>query len=235
MKTGYIEYQDQGVDLQAYFAVPEGDGPYPIILVGHDWSGRNDFATKSADYVAKLGYAAVAIDMYGKGVVAETIDDKQRLLMPLLEDRSFLQRRAKCGLEAAKTVEKGNISFVAGMGFCFGGVVMLDLARMGEDLKSVVTFHASLAKPGNLTEQKIKTKILTLHGHDDPMVPPEQVLGFEEEMTKAQADWQMHVFGHTYHSFMTPKAKETDLGMVYNALAAERSWKYMENFFKETL
>ncbi|MDD2800652.1 MAG: dienelactone hydrolase family protein, partial [Methylococcales bacterium] len=124
-------------------------------------------------------------------------------------------------------------SKIAAMGFCFGGLCVLDLARAGADLKGVVSFHGLLGAPDNLQSNSIKAKVLALHGHDDPMGPIEQVVAFEQEMTKAGADWQLHTYGHTMHAFTNPKANDPAFGTVYQANADKRSWLAMKNFLAE--
>jgi dienelactone hydrolase len=109
---------------------------------------------------------------------------------------------------------------------------VLDMARSVADLKGVVSFHG-LLQPANIPNKTIPAKILALHGHDDPMVPPDVVLNFETEMTKAKADWQLHVFGNTQHAFTNPIAHDTQLGLIYNPLANKRAWLLMQNFLQE--
>jgi dienelactone hydrolase len=123
-------------------------------------------------------------------------------------------------------------SRIAAIGFCFGGLCSLDLARAGADLKGVVSFHGLLGALDD-NSHPIKAKILALHGHDDPMVPVEQVIAFEKEMTKAGADWQLHTFGNTQHAFTNPLANNPDFGTVYQPEADKRSWILMENFLAE--
>jgi dienelactone hydrolase len=124
-------------------------------------------------------------------------------------------------------------SKIAAMGFCFGGLCVLDLARTGVDIKGVVSFHGLLGALANAKGNKIKAKILALHGRDDPMGLPEQVLAFQEEMTLAGADWQFVTYGHTVHAFTNPVANDPGFGTVYQADADRRSWQAMQNFFAE--
>jgi dienelactone hydrolase len=150
-----------------------------------------------------------------------------------MDSREMLQKRMHAALYAVKLLPWVDDSNIAAMGFCFGGLCSLDLARTGADLKGVVSFHGLLGAPGNTQGNAIKAKILALHGHDDPMGPVEQVLAFQQEMTKAGADWQFHTFGHTMHAFTNPVANNPDFGTVYQPDADRRSWLAMESFFTE--
>ena len=141
--------------------------------------------------------------------------------------------RMQAALYAVKLMPWVDDSKIAAMGFCFGGLCSLDLARTGADLKGVVSFHGLLGAPGNTQGNAIKAKILAFHGHDDPMVPVEQVIAFEQEMTEAGADWQLHTFGNTMHAFTNPVANNPDFGTVYQPDADRRSWLAMENFLTE--
>jgi dienelactone hydrolase len=155
------------------------------------------------------------------------------LMQPFMEDRVKLQRRMTAAYTAVKQMPQTDQNNLAAMGFCFGGLCVLDLARTGVDIKGVVSFHGLLGAPGNTSGNKIKAKILAMHGRDDPMVPPEQVLAFQEEMTTAGADWQFLTFGHTVHAFTNPVANDPGFGTVYQADADKRSWLAMQNFFTE--
>ena len=139
----------------------------------------------------------------------------------------------QAALSAVKLMPWVDDSQIAAIGFCFGGLCSLDLARAGADLKGVVSFHGLLGAPDNVDSVSITAKILALQGHDDPMVPVEQVVAFEQEMTKAGADWQLHTFGNTQHAFTNPLANNPDFGTVYQPDADKRSWKLMENFLSE--
>jgi dienelactone hydrolase len=180
-----------------------------------------------------LGYVGFAVDMYGKGILGSGPEENARLMQPLMEDRAMLQKRMQAALHAVKSLPWVDDGKIAAIGFCFGGLCVLDLARTGAGIKGVVSFHGLLVAPGNTQGNAIKAKVLALHGHDDPMVPPEQVLAFEREMTEAGADWQLHTYGHTMHAFTNPAANNPDFGTVYQADADRRSWQAMQNFLAE--
>ncbi|MDP3902487.1 MAG: dienelactone hydrolase family protein [Methylococcaceae bacterium] len=229
-----IGYLDGDVLLEAYFAFDDAiTERRPAVLISHAWGGRDDFVAEKANKLAELGYVGFALDMYGKGVRGNSPEQNSKLMQPFMVDRGLLQKRIKAALYAVRLLPWVDDSKIAAMGFCFGGLCVLDLARAGADLKGVVSFHGLLGAPDNLETNAIKAKVLALHGHDDPMGPVEQVLAFEQEMTKAGADWQLHTYGHTMHAFTNPKANDPAFGTVYQANADKRSWLAMKNFLAE--
>ena len=229
-----VGYLDGDVLLEAFFAFDDSlSGRRPAVLINHTWAGRDNFVAEKAKKLAALGYVGFAVDMYGKGVLGSSSEENAKLMQPFMDSREMLQKRMQAALYAVKLLPWVDDSKIAAMGFCFGGLCSLDLARTGADLKGVVSFHGLLCAPGNTQGNAIKAKILALHGHDDPMGPVEQVLAFQQEMTKAGADWQFHTFGHTMHAFTNPAANNPDFGTVYQPDADRRSWLAMESFFTE--
>lgn len=232
MASTRIEYQHDDTLLEGYLSTPNGDGPFPTVLIAHDWSGRNDFACSKADALADLGFNGFALDMYGKGRLGTNNDEKAALMTPLMENRQLLQNRMLAALEVIQQQEKVDTSRIAVIGFCFGGLCALDLARTGANIQGVVSFHGLLQAPETQT-MKIKAKVLALHGYNDPMVEPAQVEAFASEMTEAEADWQVHLYGNTVHAFTNPEANDKSFGTVYNKKADERSWHSMQLFLNE--
>lgn len=235
MTTQFIEYFDHDTLLQAYCVRPNTSEPTPLVLVCHDWAGQNEFAKDKAHAIADLGYVGFAIDMYGKDKVGHTDEEKSALLTPFRKDRSLLQRRINAGFNLAQQQPNILKQKIASIGFCFGGLCSLDLARTGADLAAVVSFHGQLMAPSNIDKPQVKASILALHGHNDPMITPDEVLAFEHEMTAAKADWQMHTFSDTYHAFMNPDADHIATGNQYNPKTEKRAWKLMQDFLKERL
>jgi dienelactone hydrolase len=234
LKSQKIDYNDGDIQLEGYCAYTDDNAAKkPIILVCHDWSGKNEFACKTADRLAELGYVGFALDMYGQGKVGQTVEEKKALMMPLIQDRSKLQKRIQAALNTVKKLNVGDTQRIGAIGFCFGGLCVLDLARIGADLQCVVTFHGALKAPDNTINASIKPKILVLHGYDDPGVTPGEVMAFANEMSAAKVDWQIHMYGHTMHGFTNPQANDPQAGIVYNKQSAERSWNQMKEFFKE--
>lgn len=234
VQTREVEYFDGDVRLLGFLAFDDAVSvPMPAVLVAHMWGGREAFVCDKARALAALGYAGFALDLYGAAKVGSGPEENARLMQPFLEDRALLQRRMHLALETVRRLEMVDRGRIAAIGFCFGGLCVLDLARTGADVKGVVSFHGLLKPPGNTKGTKILAKVLVLHGHDDPMVPVEDVVALERELTEAGADWQVHVYGHTMHAFTNPNANDPNIGTVYHPLANRRSWIAMRNFLEE--
>lgn len=236
LNTKKIEYYHEDTILEGYIAFNQ-DGPSkkPAVLVVHDWTGHNDFICQKAERLAELGYVGFAIDMYGKGKQGKNNEEKAALMKPLINERQKLQERILAAYETVRKLEYVNTAKIGAIGYCFGGLCVLDLARADADVRGVVSFHGNLSAPPNTTPKATRTKMLVLHGHDDPMVPPEQVTAFENEMTSVGADWQVHIYSNTKHAFTNPEANDPGFGTVYNSLADKRSWIAMKSFFEEIL
>jgi len=239
MHTEKYKYKHDEQEFHGFLAYDESaKKPRPAVMIVHDWSGCNEFARKKAERLAEMGYLGFAVDMYGEGRMGETIEEKQALMEPLMNDRQLLRERLIAALNTVKGLPETDQSRIAAMGFCFGGLCVLDLARSGAEVNGVVSVHGLLNKPEGIENQKIKAKILALHGYDDPMVPPEQVNTFCDEMTKDEADWQVHMYGHTKHAFTNPEANNKDLGTIYNPLAEKRSMlaavQFLDEMFSNT-
>lgn len=229
-----VAYMDGDVVLEAFFAFDDAiSGRRPAVLINHTWAGRDNFVAEKAKKLAELGYVGFAVDMYGKGILGASPEQNMKLMQPFMTDRGLLQQRMKAALAAVKLMPWVDDSKIAAIGFCFGGLCALDLARTGIDIKGVVSFHGLLLAPENMQNTAIKAKILALHGRDDPLVPTEQVLAFEQEMTDAGADWQLHTYGNTMHAFTNPVANDPAFGTVYQPAADRRSWIAMQNFLAE--
>ncbi len=230
-----IEYRDGSTVLEGFFCHDEArPGPKPAVLISHAWNGRDEFVERKARRLASHGYAAFALDMYGKGKRGETTEQCQALMSPLVQDRKLLARRISAGLEALRAQPQVDARRVAAMGFCFGGLCVLDLARSGADVRGVVSFHG-LLKPSGLPAAAVRAKVLILHGYDDPMAPPEDVLAVAKEFTAGGADWQLHAFGNTLHAFTNPQANDRAHGMAYDEAADRRSWEALMQFLEEVL
>ncbi len=229
-----VGYLDGDVPLEGFFAYDDDiKGQRPVVLIHHAWVGRDEFVADKARKVAELGYLAFAADMYGKGVLGSGPEENARLMQPFMQDRAKLQKRLHAALSAVKLLPWADNRRIAAIGFCFGGLCALDLARSGADVRGVVSFHGLLNAPDNIPEPRIKAKALVLHGHDDPMGTPEQVLALQTELTNAGADWQVHNYGHTMHAFTNPVANNPDFGTVFQPVADRRSWQAMQNFLSE--
>jgi dienelactone hydrolase len=234
IQTSKIEYMHEGTLLEGYCAWNDSKpDKKPAVLVIHDFSGRNDFACQKAEMLAELGYVGFALDMYGLNVVVKTNEEKSALMKPLIDDRGLLRGRLLAALQTVQELEVVNTARIAAIGFCFGGLCALDLARSGADVRGVVSFHGLLNAPVGIPHKTITAKVLAQHGHDDPMVPPSQVAAFQDEMTAEKVDWQFHIFGHVMHGFTNPVAHDPKFGTVYDGLADKRSWIMMKEFLAE--
>lgn len=236
MHTSNYIYHHGEQELHGFLAYDDTiDTPRPAVLVAHDWSGRNEFACHKAKVLAEMGYLGFAIDMYGHGRLGVADDEKMALMQPLAGDRSLLRDRVQAAFDTVTAMSEVDNNRIAIIGFCFGGLCALDLARSGADIKGAVSFHGLLNKPEKLKARPILAKILALHGYDDPMVKPDAVTDFCQEMNDAGVDWQVHMYGRVQHAFSNPQAHNTDAGLVFNPVAAERSWQAAQNFMQEIL
>ena len=234
IQTRTVDYIHQGLALEGYLAWDDShSGPRPCVVISHAFRGREEFECQRAEDVAGLGYVGFALDLYGKGVLAETTEQASAMMAPFLEDRPLLQDRLLASVAVAGEQPEVDADKLAAMGYCFGGLCVLDLARINAPLAGVISFHGLLVPAGNTGDAQITPRVLVEHGWDDPMVPPEQVVAFAQEMTAAGADWQLHGHGGTVHAFTNPKANDPDFGTVYNADAHRRSWQSLENFLAE--
>jgi len=230
-----VGYLDGDVLLEGFFAYDDSiKERRPAVMINHAWSGRNDFVEEKALKLAELGYFAFAVDMYGKGVLGQGVDESAALMQPFMDDRSLVLKRMKAALYAVKLFPWVDDTKIAAIGFCFGGLCVLDLARSGADIKGVVSFHGLVDAPSaNEHKSAIKSRVLVLNGADDPMVSNDQLFALQQELTEAEADWQVHTYGKTMHAFTNPIANDPDFGTVYQPDSDKRSWLTMKNFLSE--
>ncbi len=229
--TRIVDYEQNGQTYEGFLAMPEGT-PKGVVLVAHAWGGQSEFEQGKASLLAEWGYAGFAADVYGKGKRGETNEECEALMTPLATNREELQSRLAFALDVAK--KESGVSKAAAIGFCFGGLSVLDMARTNMAVEGVVSFHGLFGAPGN-TADKITPKVLALHGWEDPMATPDDVMDLSKEMTKAGADWQLHAYGATLHAFTNPEANNPDFGTVYSAEADRRSFAACKDFLEEVL
>jgi dienelactone hydrolase len=238
MQTRDIDYRDQGVDLRGYLAFDEkGEGRRPGVLVFHEGLGLGDFAMARARMLAELGYIAFAADMFGERRQARNLQEVANLVGGLRSQPEMLRARGRAALAVLAGLPQVEPSKMAAIGFCFGGSVVLELARDGADLAAVVSFHGALATQMPAAPGKVRASVLVLTGADDPLAPPDQVKAFEDEMRNAEVrDWQLVSYGNTLHGFSNPAADGSMMRTaMYNARADRRSWAAMRGFFDEVL
>ncbi|MGE5431327.1 MAG: dienelactone hydrolase family protein [Syntrophomonadaceae bacterium] len=235
IRTQTVDYESDGVKLQGYLAYDDAQkGKRPAVLIVHEWWGLNDYPKKRAEQIAKLGYVAFAADIYGKGVVAKTPDEAGKLASQFRNDRTLARKRVTAALEVLKKYDFVDAGKIAAIGYCFGGMVALELARSGADIKGVVGFHTSLDTPRPDDAKNIKGKILICTGANDKSVPPDMRLQFQKEMDNAGIDWQMNIYSGAVHAFTNPNSgNNPSTNLAYNANADRRSWEAMKLFFQE--
>jgi len=234
IQTTTIDYECNGATHEAFMAWDDAQrGPVPGVMVAHAWGGRSEFEESKARSLAEQGYVGFAIDMYGKGLRGSTTEENAALMNPLIEDRATLQSRIAAALDVMRAQSQVDAGRCAGIGYCFGGLCVLDLARVGSDVAGVVSVHGLFNPPGNTAGTAISAKVLCLHGYDDPMAPPDSVLSLAGELSEAGADWQVHAYGGTLHAFTNPQANDPGMGTVYSAVADARATPAIENFLAE--
>lgn len=238
--TKSIDYEVDGKPYKGFLACNQEDGKtLPGILIAHAWMGLDDFAKNKAIELAKMGFAAFACDVYGEGTSVTTKEEATELMLPLYKDRKELQKRINGSFDIMKNFECVDQDKTGAIGFCFGGLTVLELLRSGADCKRLVSFHGVLSdqmgdvqaqRPANAT---MSGSILFLHGHDDPLMSTSDIQNVLKELSDSQVDWQFHAYSGTKHAFTNPDAKDSSMGLMYNPLSEKRAWQAMQNFFKE--
>jgi len=237
--TEPITYDAAGKTLQGVIVYDdEVEGPRPGVLVVHEWWGHNEYARKRASMLAELGYTAFAVDMYGEGKQADHPDNAREFATEVMSSLPLMVARftaAMYHLQNHPTVDREKI---AAIGYCFGGAVVLNMARKGVDLDAVVSFHGSLATPEPAVEGMVKARILVCHGADDSFISAEDVAGFKQEMKDAKADYTFAAYPGAKHSFTNPEADafaaEFGMDVAYSAEADRQSWDDMKSFLAES-
>jgi dienelactone hydrolase len=238
VKTKQLDYEAAGTKLQGFVAWNDkAKDKAPGVLVIHEWWGHNAHARNQAKRLAEAGYVAFALDMYGKGKVATHPKDAQAFMAEATKDPEALKARFEAALALLKQQPQVDPERIGVVGYCFGGTVALEMARAGEDLDAVATFHAGLAAKGQPAEKgKVKPKILVQTGGKDPMIPAEQVKAFEEEMKGAEVDAKIITYPEAKHSFTNPDAKKAGMeALAYDPKADKESWNAAIALFGETL
>jgi dienelactone hydrolase len=238
MRTHDIDYRDDAVICRGFVACDDtAGGKRPGVLVFHEGLGLGEHIMERARRVASLGYVALAADMFGDRRQAGDLEDMRGLVGDLRNEPARLRARAHAALTTLASLPQVDAERLCAIGFCFGGSVVLELARDGADLKAVVSFHGVLATKAPALAGKVKASVLVLTGANDPLAPPDHVAAFENEMRTARVrDWQVVTYGNTSHAFTNPAADGSFLaGTLYNAQSDARSWAAMTGFLEEVL
>jgi dienelactone hydrolase len=241
MFTEALEYKQDETICKGFLAYDEtSPAKRPAILVAHAWKGQDAFARQKAEALAHLGYIGLAIDMYGEGRTAHTDEQALELMKPLFINRKLLRKRVLAAFDAIKTHSLVDHQAIGAIGFCFGGLTVIELLKSGAPVKSVASFHGVLGSVlGDMQarveplSKDIKGSILLLHGNDDPLVSQEDIRSLQKELSQAGIDWEMNIYGHAAHAFTNPGAQDPVHGMVFEPKANKRSWLAMRNFFDE--
>lgn len=229
-----IEYPADGLTMIGRLALPDVQGPRPGVLIAHEGLGLDDYQKSRAERFAELGYVAFALDYQGGGKPLADRDEMTTRLGALWEDPERTRALAGAGLEVLLAEPKTDASKIAAVGYCFGGALALELARGGADLKAVIGFHPRLATVRPQDASNITGKVLVCVGTEDPLIPVDERVAFEDEMRTAGVDWRMNLYGGAQHSFTHPWADTVDLpGLKYDRLTDERSWRAMVDLLDE--
>lgn len=234
-----IPYESpDGTRLIGYYAYDDAiKGKRPGVVVVHEWWGLNDYARRRARELAELGYAALAVDMYGDGKHTQHAHEAKAWMESAAANAQVSMARAQAGLELLKAQAEVDATRLAAIGYCFGGKIVLDMARSGMDLDGVVSFHGVLATSTPAEKGKVKARVLVLNGADDSFIPAEAIAGFRNEMDSAGVDYRFINYKGARHGFTSKDAdrlaKENKLDVAYNAKADKASWKEMRKFFRQ--
>jgi dienelactone hydrolase len=212
------------------------EGRRPGVLVVHEWWGHNAYARKRADMLAQLGYAAFALDMYGTGKLAEHPEDAKKFMQAVVGNMPVVERRFDAAVAVLKRQPVVDPQRIAAIGYCFGGGVVLHMARAGRDLEGVVSFHGSLGTQSPAQQGEVEASVLVFNGADDPFVPAEAVAAFEQEMQAAGVDYRLVNYPGARHSFTNPQAdsfgERFDMPLAYDAAADADSWEQTRRFLR---
>jgi dienelactone hydrolase len=234
IKTENVEYKDGNTTLKGFIAFKESMKKLPAVLIVHEWWGLNDYPKMRAQQLAELGYFAFAVDMYGDGKVASSPEEAGKLAGSVRGDITKLRARINAALDFIKKDSRVDPDKIAAMGYCFGGGIVLELARSGADIKGVISFHGGLATPNPSETKNVKAKILICHGADDKFVPEKDIKSFQDEMNNLKVDWQMNYYSDAVHAFTNPNSGNNKAsGVAYNENADKRSFAAMKQFFAE--
>ena len=236
MHTEAIAYDVAGTRYLGYLAFdPARAGKRPGVLVCHEGNGLHPEVKVRCHRLAELGYVAFAVDYIGGGAVLDGMDEMMAKLAALRADVDGTRALARAGLDVLLARPEVDTARVSATGYCFGGTFALELARTGAPLACVVGFHSGLATARPDDARDIRGKVLVCIGADDPLIPPEQRLAFEQEMRAARVDWRMHLYGNAVHGFANPDADRRNMpALKYHRLTDERSWRAMRDLFDET-
>lgn len=237
IKTETLPYKVGDTECRGYLAYDDSiEGKRPGVLVVHEWWGLNDYAKKRTEELARLGYVALAADIYGEGKTTEHPADAGKMAGEVRANVGEWRDRAQAALDALKAQPQCDSEKLAAIGYCFGGATALQLAYTGADLDAVVTFHGALPAATPEEAKQIKAELQVNHGADDPMIGPDAVAAFKKPLDEAGVKYEFIAYPGAVHSFTVPTADEVGMeGIKYNKDADEKSWAAMQELFQRTL
>jgi dienelactone hydrolase len=236
IKEETVTYSADSANMNGFVAWDDADSAKrPVVLIVHEWWGLNDYVKGRARQLAKLGYVAMAVDMYGNGTIADNPEEAKKLAMPFYLNPQLAKQRFDAAMEKIKTNPAADVNRIAAIGYCFGGAVVLNVARLGEDLKGVVSFHGGLVGvPPD--KDLLKAEVLVCHGDSDKSVTQEEVKQFSHEMDSIGAVYTVKHYANATHAFTNPASTENgkkfSMPIEYNAAADTASFKEMISFFE---
>lgn len=240
MKTFSTTYLAGDTRCIGYFAYEENHQNTPLVLIAPTWQGLNHFAKEKAHLMASMGYRALAVDFYGEGQTTSSVEEAARLMKPLFLDRALLRERMNAALKHGLTLDGVEKNKVGAIGFCLGGLAVIELLRSGAAIQAVVSFHGllgncvdDLVAPAVANAPKMHGSLLVLHGAKDPLVPIKDVIHLQQEMTLAGIDWQVYIYGSVGHAFTNPEATDEKGGMYFDPLTNTRSFEAMQLLLEE--
>lgn len=234
-----VAYEVDGVLMNGYLAYDAAqDGPRPGVLVVHEWWGHNEYARSRARMLAEMGYTALAVDMYGDGKLAEHPEDAMKFMTEVTSQLPVAEERFRVARQVLEKHPTADATKTAAIGYCFGGGVVLHMARTGEDLAAVASFHGSLGTESPAEPGVVTARVLVLNGAADPMVKPEHITAFEAEMEAAGVDMRLVNYEGAQHSFTNPEAtafgEQFEMPLVYDSAADEQSWAELDTFLRDS-
>jgi dienelactone hydrolase len=233
MTTLSFDYAYDALECEGVI-VSGGHAEAPTVLVFHGMEGRSDAQVEFCHTLATLGYRAVAVDLFGRAVTHSGPDACAAAMASLIEDRESLRDRLIGVVDIITALPTVRPDAMAAIGFCFGGLCVLDLARHGTHLAAVASFHGLLTPLPEPPSTPISTKVAIFHGWEDPFAPPSDVVAVATELTERGADWRLHAYGHALHAFMAPFANAPERGIQYDEPTARRAWQGAVDFLRET-
>lgn len=238
--TEEIQYQAGDIVAKGYLAYDDANkAPRPGVLVVHEWWGHDEYARKRARMLAEMGYIALALDMYGDGKQAAHVHDAQAFSGAVMKNPASATARFQGALNYLREHPRANKERMAAIGYCFGGAIVLEMARRGLPLQAVASFHGSLGTQQPAQAGKIQAQILVLNGADDPFVSHEEIARFKQEMDAARAAYRFVNYPGAKHSFTNPAAdqygKKFNMPLAYHPQADQQSWEELERFLRSAL